>query len=360
MNRMAQARIYNNKSRLSGALRLGNEFLWRAVPFLIFFAVFAPILIGAYHEFSSGALPLQTPKTITDGETFFRAILLKNFGETGLKLFSIVPSAIMMFAIFKITKLFDAPIWARAIAASLIVVLPLFNLAPNLWERPDDALFAALCVLMAYNIVCAIKTSSQLCLGVAFTLAIIITFLRPISFWPQILIFLIARFTSNDFKSDAKYGLVTSLIWGPGLFMVLAFLNAFKSYSAINSVKMALSDMFKNSMASDAAGNAINFIGLLPAMLPFVILLALGLLGLVLLLTNENRVKKHYYAAAIILLCFVGVAVLGGGLSLTRLLLDPILIALAAAITGFGIEKLRAIIAPFKFNIPKRNANSSH
>ena len=351
MSRMAQIRIYNNESRIAGILQLGNELLWRAVPFLIFFAVFSPVLIGAYRDFSSGALPLQTPQIIASGETFFRALILKSFGEIGLKLFSLVPSAIMMFAVFKITKLFDAPIWARAIAASLIVVMPLFNLAPNLWERPDDAIFAALCALMAYNLIRAIKTSSHYNLAFAFLIAIIITFLRPISFWPQILIFVVARFTSDGFKSDAKYGFISSLIWGPGLFVVLAFLNAFKSHSMVNSAKLALSDTLKNSMASDVTGNAFNFLGLLPSMLPLLILLGLGLLGLVLLLTNENRVKNHYYATAIILLCFMGVAVFGGGLSLVRLLLDPILLALAAAIAGFGTDKLRALFAPFEFKI---------
>jgi hypothetical protein len=360
MTKLAEAKTYSNKLYENDFLAYGTDLLWRAVPFLIFLAVFSPIFAAAYRDFSSGALPLQNPQSIATGETLLRAIIIRNFGETGLKLFSLLPAAIMMFSIAKITKLFDVPLWARAIATSLIVVLPIFNLAPNLWERPDDAIFAALCIFMAYNLIKSVKYSNQLNLGAAFFIAIIITFLRPISFWPQILIFLVARLMTPAFKHDAKYGLLTSLIWGPGVFAIMAFVDAFQSQGPINSAKSALSIVMQNSIINDVTGNAFNFLGFLPSMMSLVLLLFLGGLGLLFLLTNENRVKKHYFAAAFILLWFIGVAVFGGGLPLARLILDPLLLSLAATLACVSSEKFRLFATPFNFNFQREKANSPH
>lgn len=304
--------------------------VWAIFPWIIGFAVFMPVLIAAYHHNLLGLLFSEDnvwhQSKIVKGDSILYNNINKLGGDDLLKLFSIIPSAIFAFGVYKLAKLLNAPIWAASLVSCLSLIMPLFNYSPMLWEKPDEALFASIFLILAYSILKTIKKTNNASLLDSFIIATILFWFGKLSlimsFGFVIFTFaLIFALSPRQRKSSALL-LLVAFCWGPLFKLLSGKISSFEDLKRLFSIP------------TETTNNALSFIGYLPDMLTFVILLIGAILGIVVLFFTKSK-SEFKFAALTLLVLYLILSLFSGSISLTRMIMDYILLAFVGI--GFNL-----------------------
>ena len=316
--------------------RLSHEpaYFWRAIPILFGMAAWLPQIWAALAAL--GQMPRGIGFEAGNGG-LLQSNILRFLGPDGLVLVGAVLAGVITYAIWAIARAVGAPRWAAALVASLWVVAPMFGLTPSPVAFPDDAAFSAFLALALAAVIWSGRRESGGFLLMAFVLAIIASLLRPGAAWPALAIGVAAYCASDQLEEGPLVGTLSALCWAPGL--------QFAHYIFGRDVRPASltpPPSFLDGVRADITdslgrfGNVgLTFAGVIKgllAALPFILLGLAALAGLMVAFLLGGARRRGAIAAFIGAICCAFGALGYGSLDAARLLLDPILLGLAAAL----------------------------
>ena len=305
--------------------------VWRLIPLAILAAAWIPALLQT--------LPNLGPQAMLDpggAPGGLKSFILRWMGEPGLYLVAAGISGAMALGTWLLARALGAPRWAAATVASVAIALHVLGLAPSPVQQPADAGFAAAMVLAAAMTARAVASGRQGPLALAFVLAVAASWFRPWAAWPAAAVLVGVVLVTRLFEERPWCGFAAATAWGPGIWLAKAFSDSGGLKSDLFRHPDSGSGVVRNGVfqgveaARTLPGTLADALLVIAQALPFVILglLALAGLGLCLLLGGQRR------QAALAGGLFTGLSVFGaagyGDLTAARLLLDPLLLGLAA------------------------------
>jgi hypothetical protein len=304
---------------------------WRAIPVAILLAAWLPSVLGALGRIAAEPLAPQA------GEVASLAGLIRAYlGEPGLVLVAPVIAAASLAGTWMLARTLGAPLWGAAIAASVAVALHVFGLAPSPVAQPQDAGFAAAMILAAAFTARAVTQERQAPLAWAFVAATIACWLRPWAAWPAAAVLVGVVLVTKVFEERPWCGWVAAMAWGPGFWLAKLFGESGGFNSTFFAAPHAGGGALREGMGSTVTAaqslpdQLIGILGVLVQALPIVVLAVLAVAGLALCVILGGFRRRAAMAVAL----FAGITVFGaigyGDLVAARLLLDPLLLAMAA------------------------------
>lgn len=334
----------DNKQKLhsyskKGAISYLWNFIWYLLPILTLISAKLPQIQNELANHSANNVEI-----IGSNVGIIKAYLLnKNLGAY-FGTFSLLPILAILFAIWKIAKGLGAPIWARSFAACFFVITQVFGFLPNLSQRPDDAILAALILNSLAFLMMAFDGLRGYYLGISFLLSFGVSLLMPISIWPQIAVFLATVLVTSEFEDRPYLGLFSTLCAGP-LFLFLKSYGAFKDAKwqlpAYNeTIKDNGSHIFSEYAkiyfgdVTSFQNNALEFIGYLPSMLPLIILFILGIIGLIAAFFKGwfRRINAMAFLIFFVIISFA--IIVSTNLAVTSIVICSLLLGASAAMGG--------------------------
>lgn len=305
--------------------------IWRLIPLAILAAAWIPALIQA--------LPTLGPQAMLDPAMApggLKGFILRWMGEPGLYLVAAGLSGAMALGTWLLARALGAPRWAAATVASVAIALHVVGLAPSPVQQPADAGFAAAMVLAAAMTAQAVATGRQGPLALAFVLAVVACWFRPWAAWPAAAVLVGVVLVTRLFEERPWCGFVAATAWGPGIWLAKAFSDSGGLKSDLFRHPDSSSDVVRQGVfqgveaARTLPGTLADVLVVIAQALPFAILGLLALAGVALCLVLGGQRRLAALAAGL----FTGLCVFGaagyGDLTAARLLLDPLLLGLAA------------------------------
>lgn len=305
--------------------------IWRLIPLAILAAAWIPALLQA--------LPNLGPQAMLDptgAPGGLKGLILRWMGEAGLYLVAAGLSGAMALGAWLLARALGAPRWAAATVASVAIALHVLGLAPSPVQQPADAGFAAAMVLAAAMTAQAVATGRQGPLALAFVLAVVACWFRPLAAWPAAAVLVGVVLVTRLFEERPWCGFVAATAWGPGIWLAKVFSDSGGLKSDLFRHPDSSSDVVRQGVfqgvetARTLPGTLADLLVVIAQALPFAILGLLALAGVALCLLLGGHRRLAALAAGL----FTGLSVLGaagyGDLTAARLLLDPLLLGLAA------------------------------
>lgn len=334
---------------VTGRLALEPAYFWRAIPILFGLAAWVPQILGALDSYVH--LPVGIRFAAADGG-LLKLLVVKYLGPDGLVLVGSLLAGLIAFSIWAIGRAIGAPRWAVAAVTSIWVVAPIFGLAPSPVSYPDDAAFAALMSLAVAGVIWAGRRHNQNALILAFVFAILASLIRPGAAWPAIAIGVAAFLASDQLEEGPIVGTLSALCWSPGLLLANYVFGNDRTPASLTPQPTLLDTVKADAMPSlgglGRLGMSLNeLLGALLAALPFVVFGTAAIAGVAVAFFLGGARRRGAIAAAVVMICSVFGAIGYGSGDAARLLLDPILLGLAAGL-GLIIPALidRAKTAP--------------
>jgi hypothetical protein len=324
------------RQTVSSRLSLEPAHFWRLIPILFGLAAWVPQILAALASLRQ--LPAGIRFEAVEGG-LLKGLIVSFVGPDGLVLVGALLAGLVAYSIWAIARAIGAPRWAAAAVTSVWVVAPIFGLAPSPVTYPDDAAFAAFMSLALAAVIWAGRRHNSTALILAFVLAILASLIRPGAAWPAIAIGVSAFLASDQLEEGPIVGTLSALCWAPGL-QLAHYLFGHNNEPASLTPNGTLLDTVKTDAVASlgglgSAGMGLNeFLSALLAALPFVVfgIAALAGIGVAFFLGGARR--RGAIAALVSLVCIVFGAIGYGSGDAARLLLDPILLGLAA---GLGL-----------------------
>lgn len=304
---------------------------WRAIPVAIWLAAWLPAVMMALDRMAAMAIPVAAEEPETLRET-----IVAWLGEPGLTLVAPLVSAAMGAGTWLLARALGAPRWGAAVVASVAVAAHVFGGAPAPAGHPEDAGFAAAMVLAAACTAQAVARERQSALALAFLLAAIACWLRPWAAWPAAAVLVGVVLVTRAFEERPWCGFVAAMAWGPGFWLA----RLFGESGGFGSALFAAPHQGGGGLQAGVSGGVavarslpdhlLSALTALAQALPFALLGLLAAAGVLLcVLLGGARRRAAVSAALVAGICGFG-AIGYGDLAAARLLLDPLLLALAA------------------------------
>jgi hypothetical protein len=319
---------------VSSRLNLEPAHFWRAIPILFGLAAWVPQILNALNSYYQ--LPNGIRFAAANGG-LLETLIVRNLGPYGLVLVGSVLAAAVAYSIWAIARAIGAPRWAAAAVTSVWVVAPIFGLAPSPVTYPDDAAFAALMSLAVASVIWSGRRHSQNALMLAFVLAILASLIRPGAAWPAIAVGVGAFLASDRLEEGPLVGVFSALCWTPGLQIAQYILGNDHTPASLSPQPTFLDEVKTDALPSlgglGRAGFSLNeLLSTLLAAMPFAIFGVAAVAGLGVAFFLGGARRRGAIAAIVVTVCYVFGAIGYGSGEAARLLLDPILLGLAAAL----------------------------